>query len=193
VRAKIAGQQANLQALGRPAARTLAEIAKTVRSGDPDNVEARAAKAYWPQLFAGEHFSRIPGEGAGKNALLDYGYAVLRGHALRAVLEAGLVPALGLFHHGRANPFNLADDIIEPFRPAIDWGVVNLPSGSSPNHPAVKQALVKASGAVSFTQAGYSAATELRNLAQQLGNYAEGEVDRLTVPTWVPSRSADVA
>ncbi|MDR2380694.1 MAG: type II CRISPR-associated endonuclease Cas1 [Bifidobacteriaceae bacterium] len=185
VRAKVAGQGANLAALGRPAAHTLAEIGRQVRSGDPDNAEARAAKAYWPQLFGDAGFSRRPGEGAGKNALLDYGYAIMRGFAVRAVLEAGLIPALGLCHKGRSNPFNLADDLIEPFRPVVDWMVVNLPENSSPNHPAVKASLATATS-VAFTSAGYGAAAELRHLAQDLGNYVEGQVDRLPVPVWEP-------
>jgi CRISPR-associated protein Cas1 len=185
VRAKIDGQRANLEALGLRAADDLAAIARSVRSGDPTNAEARAAKAYWPRLFGDEPFGRVPGEGSGRNALLDYGYMVMRGFAIRAVLEAGLAPALGLFHRGRSNPFNLADDLIEPFRPAVDWCVVNLPNDSSPNHPAVKQALVEVSAAP-FTASGYSASTELRNLAQRLGVYVEGEADRLSVPVWRP-------
>ncbi|MDR1265510.1 MAG: type II CRISPR-associated endonuclease Cas1 [Propionibacteriaceae bacterium] len=187
VRAKVQGQQANLRALGRPGAKTLAEVARSIRSGDPDNAKARAAKAYWPQVF-GQRFSRLPGEGGGKNALLDYGYTVMRGFAIRAVLEAGLTPALGLFHRGRSNPFNLADDLIEPFRPAVDWCVAHLPDDASSDHPAVKQALVRASSDP-FTSAGYSASTELRNLAQALGNYVEGEVSRLQVPVWEPTAS----
>jgi CRISPR-associated protein Cas1 len=185
VRAKIDGQRANLAALRRPAAATLTQIAKTVRSGDPDNAEARAAKAYWPQLFENQPFSRQPGSGTSENALLDYGYMVLRGFAVRAVLEAGLVASLGLFHRGRSNPFNLADDLIEPFRPAVDWCVVNLPANSSPSHPAVKQALVRVS-TDTFSADGYSAATQLRNLAQDLGSYVEGATDRLKPLAWCP-------
>jgi CRISPR-associated protein Cas1 len=186
VRAKVMGQQANLNCLGNPAAAALADIARSVRSGDPDNAEARAAKIYWSRLFVGEPFSRQPGEGSGKNALLDYGYTVLRGFAVRAVLEAGLIGALGLFHKGRSNPFNLADDLIEPFRPAVDWCVVNLPEDSSPNHPSVKAALVRASTGA-FTKSGYSAATALRALAQAFGNYVEGQSDKLSVPSWNPA------
>jgi CRISPR-associated protein Cas1 len=185
VRAKILGQQANLVALRRPAAKTLGEIAKSVRSGDPDNAEARAAKAYWPQVFGPIGFSRQPGLGSGRNGLLDYGYSVLRGFAVRAVLEAGLAPALGLFHRGRSNPFNLADDLIEPFRPAVDWRVAVLPSDSSPSHPAVKQELVKAS-VEAFGLSGHSAATCLSSLAQSFGRYVEGEIDRVIVPVWQP-------
>ncbi|SNT01985.1 CRISP-associated protein Cas1 [Micrococcales bacterium KH10] len=187
VRAKIAGQQANLKELRRPAAKTLVDIRKSVRSGDPDNCEARAAKAYWPQLFGdGERFYRNPGAGSGRNGLLDYGYTVLRGHAIRAVMEAGLAPALGLFHRGRSNPFNLADDLIEPFRPVVDWTVAQLPADASPNHPSVKRALVSASSQP-FTESGYSAATEMTNLAQQLGRYFEGDVTKLQVLQWNPS------
>jgi CRISPR-associated protein Cas1 len=190
VQAKIRGQQANLKALKRPSARSLGPLADSVRSGDPDNSEARAAKAYWPQLFGDRSFSRQPGLGRGENGLLDYGYMVLRGFAVRAVLESGLIGSLGLFHRGRSNAFNLADDLIEPFRPAVDWCVVNLPENSSPNHPAVKQALVAASTGP-FTADGYSAATGLRALAQQYGNYVEGNVEKLSPPAWRPPSHLD--
>ena len=187
IKAKIAGQHANLRLLRRPEWSVLKEMSAAVRSGDPDNLEAQAARHYWPRLFDAEPgFSRNPGGGAGRNALLDYGYTVLRGHAIRAVMSAGLSGALGLFHRGRSNPFNLADDLIEPFRPVVDLVVATLPENASLEHPSVKQALVGASSRP-FTSEGYSAATELMNLAQRLGRYFEGEVSKLKVPVWEPS------
>jgi hypothetical protein len=68
---------------------------------------------------------------------------------------------------------------------AVDWSVVNLPEDSSPNHPTVKTALARAA-LIPFTASGYGAATELRNLAQELGKYVEGETDRLAVRSWTP-------
>lgn len=99
----------------------LAPMAKRVRSGDPDNLEAQAAQRYWPLLF-GKGFRRDRDEG-GTNALLNYGYAVVRAAIARATVASGLIPSLGVFHRNRANPFCLADDLLEPYRPFVDWRV----------------------------------------------------------------------
>lgn len=97
-----------------------------VRSGDPQNVEAQAARQYWPRLFADSVFRRTPGEGQTPNDLLDYGYAVLRAIIARAVCGSGLHPTLGLHHHERDNSFALADDLMEPFRPLVDVAAAKL-------------------------------------------------------------------
>ena len=98
-----------------------------VRSGDPTNIEAQAARAYWPALF-GEGFRRSR-EGRPPNSLLNYGYMVLRAAVARAVCGAGLHPSLGLHHHNRSNPFCLADDLLEPFRPLVDRKTRELHEG----------------------------------------------------------------
>ncbi|MCL2714536.1 MAG: type II CRISPR-associated endonuclease Cas1 [Alphaproteobacteria bacterium] len=99
----------------------LGPMAKRVRSGDPDNLEAQAAQRYWPLLF-GKEFRRDR-NASGTNALLNYGYAVVRAAIARAIVASGLIPSLGVFHRNRANPFCLADDLLEPFRPFVDWRV----------------------------------------------------------------------
>jgi len=99
----------------------LAPMAARVRSGDPDNLEAQAAQRYWPRLF-GPDFRRDRAAD-GINALLNYGYAVVRAACARAVVAAGLIPSLGVFHSNRGNPFCLADDLFEPYRPLVDWRV----------------------------------------------------------------------
>lgn len=104
----------------------LAPMARRVRSGDPDNLEAQAAQRYWPRLF-GKTFRRQRGA-EGVNALLNYGYAVIRAAVARAVVAAGLIPSLGVHHRHRANPFCLADDLLEPYRPYVDWRVRQLAS-----------------------------------------------------------------
>lgn len=99
-------------------AKYLDELAAKVKSGDSENAEARAAADYFPALF-GQGFMRdrdLPGV----NAALNYGYAIVRAMVARAIVGAGLHPALGLMHRGPANPFNLADDAIEPLRPVVD-------------------------------------------------------------------------
>jgi len=117
VQAKIRSQAA---ALGpdSPQAGMLLNLVPRVRSGDPANVEAHAARVYWPALF-GDAFRRLP-EGEPPNGLLNYGYMVLRACVARAVCGAGLHPAFGLHHHNRGNPFCLADDLLEPVRPLVD-------------------------------------------------------------------------
>jgi CRISPR-associated protein Cas1 len=117
VRRKIQNQSAVLAAVGRNDAETLKEIARHVEPGDPDNVEARAARFYWGHLFA--DFTRDdPADH--RNKLLNFGYAVVRAGVARALVASGFVPALGVSHQGAANAFNLADDLFEPFRPFVD-------------------------------------------------------------------------
>lgn len=123
VRAKILGQGATLEAVGAPHGGFYL-LSRKVRSGDPDNVEAQAARRYWPLLFGGE-FRRDRRE-PGVNAMLNYAYTVLRAGAARAVMAAGLHPALGLAHRQRGNAFALADDLMEPFRPVADLLVSDL-------------------------------------------------------------------
>ena len=100
-------------------------LARDVRSGDPQNVEAQAARIYWSAFFEGIVFRRDR-EGGGPNPLLNYGYAVLRAAIARAIVAAGLLPSLGLHHSNRSNAFCLADDLIEPLRPLVDYRVKEL-------------------------------------------------------------------
>lgn len=124
VRAKIRNQAAVLGLCGNgKGAAPLGAMAERVAPGDPENVEARAARHYWPRLFpdfARENASDL------RNAMLNYGYAVMRGAVARGLVAAGLLPALGLHHASALNPFNLADDMLEPFRPIVDLLVWRL-------------------------------------------------------------------
>ena len=109
--------------------------------GDADNREGIAARIYWMELM-GEDFVRDRDE-EGINSLLNYGYAVLRAATARALVGSGLMPSLGLFHHNRSNPFPLADDIMEPFRPYVDDVVMQLcEEGRFTLDKETKQALV---------------------------------------------------
>jgi CRISPR-associated protein Cas1 len=118
VTAKIRHQALALELLGREAA-TLHRLAKAVKSGDAENAEGLAAQYYWKEVFADRHFRREP-TGDYPNSLLNYGYAVLRAITARAIVGAGLLPALGIFHRNQYNPYPLADDLMEPFRPVVD-------------------------------------------------------------------------
>lgn len=100
-------------------------VAAKVRSGDPENLEAHAARIYWQALFHGEDFRRDR-EAEDINRHLNYGYAVLRAIVARAICGAGLHPSLGLHHHNRYDAFCLADDLMEPFRPVVDRVVARL-------------------------------------------------------------------
>ncbi len=123
VSAKIEHQGATLEAVGA-AHQGFRLLARKVRSGDPDNVEAQAARRYWPLMF-GKDFRRDR-QASGVNAMLNYTYTVLRSGAARAVMAAGLHPSLGLAHRQRGNAFALADDLMEPFRPVADLLVRDL-------------------------------------------------------------------
>lgn len=131
IRAKIAQQAAVLTHFTGGHA-GLAHMAGRVRSGDPENLEAQAAQRYWPRLF-GTVFRRDR-DADGVNALLNYGYAVIRAAVARAIVAAGLIPSLGVHHRNRSNPFCLADDLFEPYRPYVDWRV-KLLMGDETNPP----------------------------------------------------------
>ena len=97
-----------------------------VRSGDPDNVEAKAAAYYWKNIFA-DHPNFVRGrDGEPPNNLLNYGYAILRAVVARSLVASGLLPTLGIHHHNRYNAYCLADDIMEPYRPFVDELVLQI-------------------------------------------------------------------
>lgn len=124
VRGKIYAQACALARIGETATATrLHNLAREVGEGDPANVEATAARLYWPALF-GAGFLRRSGD-ARSNAL-DFGYSVLRSMVCRAIVASGLHPDLGVFHRSTSNGFNLADDLIEPYRPVVDLLVRKL-------------------------------------------------------------------
>ena len=123
VQAKVRNQAGALPE-DSPERGLLRALVVRVRSGDPTNVEAHAARVYWPAMF-GKDFRRLP-EGPSPNGLLNYGYMALRACVARAICGAGLHPAMGLHHHNRSNPFCLADDLLEPLRPLVDVQVQAL-------------------------------------------------------------------
>ena len=123
VEAKIRNQAALLNKVGQEGDR-LKQYYQNVKSGDTDNREGIAARIYFSELF-GESFLRdrtVPGI----NALLNYGYAILRAATARALVSSGLLPAIGIFHHNRSNAFPLADDVMEPYRPYVDEIVYDM-------------------------------------------------------------------
>lgn len=97
-----------------------------VKSGDSENIEARAAAYYWKSIFPEDPFFVRGQEEGGANALLNYGYAILRATMARALVGNGLLPTLGIHHHNRYDAYCLADDIMEPYRPYVDRLVLSI-------------------------------------------------------------------
>jgi len=141
VRAKLEQQAAALEAAGAATAPLMA-LARKVKSGDPENLEAQGARRYWGLLF-GDGFRRDQNEG-GLNAVLNYGYTVLRSAMARAVVASGLHPGIGLHHSHDNNAMRLVDDLMEPFRPVVDLKVWQLRRNQETEMtPDVKRALVR--------------------------------------------------
>ncbi len=187
-KAKILGQAQVLDYCKISGGERLRNLANSVHSGDTSNAEGQAAKAYWQALWGETGFKRRAGTRNNEfpvNSLLDYGYTILRGHAMRAVLAAGLSPTLGMFHHNRANNFSLADDIIEPFRPAIDACIATKLAHSSLEEKEARALLVNAAGST-FSNTGNSIPAEMTALAQRYAQVLEEQVSKLKVNHWMP-------
>ena len=137
VKQKLLRQRDILKHFKSPWADSLLELARSVKSGDSDNREAVGAKLYWSQLF-GNGFQRNRFSG-GLNAGLNYGYTLLRSCVARAVSGAGLCPALGVHHSNKQNSFCLVDDLMEPFRPIVDYYVKKRESDFSDSEELGKE------------------------------------------------------
>lgn len=185
VRAKILAQAATLAAVGAPNEGFFL-LSRKVRSGDPDNVEAEAARRYWP-LLLGADFRRDK-DGDGINGLLNYGYAVLRAGVARAVMAAGLHPSFGLMHSNRSNPMVLVDDLMEPFRPSVDREVFRLVrDGAQEVNRDTKTALARIMVLDLPTDLGFSPLMVCaERLVQSLAKSYAGQGDRLDLP--LPAR-----
>ena len=127
IQAKIRNQAAALEKRRGKEFGNMLAWADDVRSGDSENLEARAAVFYWDNLFAVEidKFRRDP-DGDMPNSMLNYGYAILRAIIARALVGSGLLPTLGVHHRNRYNAYCLADDIMEPYRPYVDLMVCDI-------------------------------------------------------------------
>ena len=125
ITAKIKNQAALLKEKEIPVSNMLT-WARKVRSGDPDNFEARAAAYFWENIFIDIHDFKRGREEEAPNNLLNYGYAILRAIVARSLVGSGLLPTLGIYHHNKYNAYCLADDIMEPYRPYVDRIVVEI-------------------------------------------------------------------
>ncbi|MBI1360428.1 MAG: type II CRISPR-associated endonuclease Cas1 [Alphaproteobacteria bacterium] len=157
-------------------------LTRQVRSGDPDNIEAQAARRYWPRLF-GDDFRRDR-DAPGENALLNYGYAIMRSICARAIVAAGLNPSLGIHHHNRQNAFALADDLIEPFRPVVDACVAAMVRDGI--REVEKEAKQRLTNLVVFDLPGPKGASPVHvcvgRLAQSLARSFSGDSSQLVLP-----------
>lgn len=181
VRAKLQQQAATLGVVGAPTPPLSALVAK-VRSGDPENIEAQGARRYWP-LLLGEDFRRDQTAG-GINGLLNYGYTVMRACMARSIVAAGLHPTLGLHHSNEGNAMRLVDDLMEPFRPAIDFKVWSLArAGTTEVTPEAKRVLVLTLYEDMETASGVTPVMVCtQRLATSLAQIYLGERDRLDLP-----------
>jgi CRISP-associated protein Cas1 len=186
VKSKIAAQAAALERIGANPL-SLRHLVSRVRSGDPSNIEAQAAQKYLPALF-GTGFKRDR-DADGANACLNYGYTVLRAATARSVVAAGLHPSLGLHHKSKGSALRLSDDLMEPFRPAVDLLVFGLAREGGPNgmmtlDPPTKRRLAAVLHADYHTAEGVTPlSTALTRLAQSLAQVFLGERSALAFPT----------
>jgi CRISPR-associated protein Cas1 len=181
VKSKLQQQAAALEAVGAPFI-PLSALVRKVRSGDPDNFEAQGARRYWGLLF-GEDFRRDQQAG-GLNALLNYGYTVLRATTARSVVAAGLHPTMGLHHSNAGNAMRLVDDLMEPFRPMVDLKVWQLRQhGEEQVTPDSKRALVRSLYDDMQTNEGATPVMVCtQKLATSLAQVYLGEKEKLDLP-----------
>jgi len=181
VKSKLEQQAAALEAAGAPTA-PLTALVRKVKSGDPENIEGQGARRYWGLLF-GSDFRRDQ-DGGGINALLNYGYTIIRSATARAVVAAGLHPSIGLHHSNDGNAMRLVDDLMEPFRPIIDLKVWQLQrAGESHITPDTKRALVRTLYDDMQSSAGATPVMVcMQKLAVSLAQVYLGERDKLELP-----------
>ena len=182
VRAKVKQQATLLDSLDLRGKR-LWDLSGKVKSGDPENIEAQAARIYWQRLL-GSDFRRDRKQ-PGINSFLNYGYTVLRAATARSVVAAGLHPTIGIHHKNETNSFRLVDDLMEPFRPFIDHQVHLLANqGLTALEPEVKLELVQVLGHDLATDMGVTPITSaLSTLAVSLAHVYLGERKTLELPS----------
>ena len=126
IQSKIRNQASVLKANTGVETRNMSVWAENVKSGDSENLEARAAVYYWRNLFPDKPDFIRDRDGSSPNNLLNYGYAILRAVVARGLVSSGLLPTFGIHHHNRYNAYCLADDIMEPYRPYVDQLVIDI-------------------------------------------------------------------
>ena len=180
IRRKIDNQAAVLKLMGIDEWREIDNLKLKVKSGDSDNIEAVAASKYFKLLF-GKIFTRA-GE-CGTNAALNYGYAILRGTIEKYLMAYGYEPSLGLFHKSSLNSFNLADDIIEPYRPLVDLFTAKFIDDEENLSTAKKAGLVNLlNNDVVIESKLFACARAIEKTVSSLSGFIQGKRDNLLLP-----------
>lgn len=161
-----------------------------VRSGDPTNIEAKAAAHYWRYLFDPELQFVRDREGEPPNNLLNYGYAILRAIVARALVASGLIPTLGIHHRNKYNAYCLADDIMEPYRPFVDQIVVDIMSHSSTYEELTREIKIKLLSLpttdVFIEQQKSPLMLAVQQTTSSLALCYQGECRKLKLPSFIP-------
>ena len=193
VKSKIANQAAALDSISSPLGQRLRRIGAGVKPGDPENREAQAAQIYWREFF-GSSFRRNR-EQEGINALLNYGYAIIRTAMTKAILGTGLHPSFGIHHRNQNNAFCLVDDLMEPYRPLVDQLVKQMAdAGDAALHPASKAQLARlvAADTVSLGVTSPLGVQMLRFAQSVLENIDGNKVDLATPRIFTPLELASL-
>ena len=185
IKAKITNQATILKRYGKEASNMM-KWADDVRSGDPDNLEARAAAYYWKNIFPEVADFKREREGIAPNNLLNYAYAIVRAIVARSLVGSGLLPTLGIHHRNQYNHYCLADDIMEPYRPFADALVVEIVRNgedySELNTSIKKQLLGVASVDTVFDDERSPFMIAVQRSTASLAKCFEGEATKLLYP-----------
>ena len=185
IKAKITNQALLLQRHGKEATNMMKWVGD-VRTGDADNLEARAAAYYWKNLFQDIPHFRREREGLPPNNLLNYTYAILRAMVARSLVGSGLLPTLGIHHRNQYNHYCLADDIMEPYRPFADALVVTIIKNGEDftelNTSTKKQLLGIGSVDVLFDDERSPLMVAVQRTTASLAKCFEGEADKIVYP-----------
>lgn len=188
IEAKIYNQHIVLKKLGKPTDNMLYWF-DSVKSGDADNHEARAAAYYWGNIFPEDFYFRRERFGQPPNNLLNYGYAILRAIVARALVSSGLLPTLGIFHRNKYNAYCLADDIMEPYRPFVDRIVLGIVQNGEPfealNPDLKKQLLTIATVDVELDGETSPLMVAMSRTTASLARCFEGNVRKIVYPKMV--------
>jgi CRISPR-associated protein Cas1 len=156
--------------------------ARAVTGGDKNNLEAVAAAYYFPALF-GSDFTRAQ-ELDGRNGALNYGYAILRGYMARCIAVYGFAPWWGLHHCSGVNAFNLADDMMEPYRPVVDLFVAaNVDEDCALTTPLKARLLDLLNADILSGNQHHSVAYAMERQVQSLRSCCDRRSDTLTLPS----------
>lgn len=182
---KIENQAGVLQITGRDSWKSVDALKKKIKSGDSQNMEAVAAAMYFKILY-GADFTRTSDSVA--NAFLNYGYTILRSTIAKNLVAYGFEPSLGIFHHSTLNKFNLADDIIEPYRPIVDLYVANnvkeFITRLDVQHKGELVNLLAMD--VIIDEKRYSVSSAIEKTVQSLSTCVKAKTNCLLLPTIIP-------